>query len=608
MRRALDWLTAPTPEVGLELICAPLVVRHAAERSAAARNEASLVVRHAAERSAPYSETRCRPAIGPPGTVVTHTLRVRNTGRGDTPDVVVPSVEGAEWPTRLSAPYLILPACTSATLTVSVTVPATATWDARDVITLTFRSVLSPSLTATAVLTSKAPAPVLLVDDDRWYEQAPKYRAAMEAIGVPCDLWETHLAVGSGERGGPPVEVLRWYPVVVWWTGYDWYEPVTTGEEAALVEYLEGGGRLFLTAQDFLYYHAGGPLQPYLGVLTYTEDVTPTVAAVVPENPVGLEEACPHPSPGPSGPGGGVRCILPLTYPFRNWSDGLIPSPGTAVLLRDENRRAIALARREGRRATAFFSFPWEALPEEARPGVLRQAVGYLSWLGGSSFRADRGAAPPGAMVTYTLHLVNDGPAPVTAAVSTTFPADLGTAPALAWTGVLPPGGALTFTLPATLAEGLPPGTVVPHTAHIALAEQGIVFSRTAWVRAGAPDLGPSALECGPSPAEPGATVTCTLRLENGGPANALTATAEVTGTLLTGVPRTLEVPGASWTWSGPLPAGGAVTLTRTFTPPVGIGYAVAFLEDGAGGRWERAAWAEVRPWRAYLPVVMKSP
>ncbi len=95
MRRALDWLTAPTPEVGLELICAPLVVRHAAERSAAARNEASLVVRHAAERSAPYSETRCRPAIGPPGTVVTHTLRVRNTGRGDIPDVVVPSVEGA---------------------------------------------------------------------------------------------------------------------------------------------------------------------------------------------------------------------------------------------------------------------------------------------------------------------------------------------------------------------------------------------------------------------------------------------------------------------------------------------------------------------------------
>jgi subtilisin family serine protease len=565
MRRALEWLTAPTPDVGLEVRATPGI--------------------------APWP---AHTAVGPPGTVVPHALRVRNTGRGEIPDVVVPTVAGAQWPTRLSAPYLILPSCTSATLTVSVTVPATATWDARDVFTLTFRSVLSPALTATVVLTTKAPAPVLLVDDDRWYEQAPKYRAAMEAAGLPYDLWETHGAVGSGGADGPPADVLRWYPVVVWWTGYDWYEPVTAGEEAALVEYLEGGGRLFLTAQDFLYYHAGGPLQPYLGVLTYTEDVTPTVAAVVPENPVGIEEVCSADRP---------VCILSLTYPYRNWSDGLVPAPGTAVVLRDQNRNAIALARRTGNGATVFFSFPWETLPEEARPEVLRQAVGYLSWLGGSSFRADRGAAAAGATVTYTLRLVNDGPAPAVAAVSTAFPADLGTAHPLIWTGVLPLGGALTFTLPATLAEGLLPGTVVPHTARIALPEQGIVFSRTAWVRVDTPDLGSSVLRCGPSPAEPGTAVTCALHLENAGPADALSATAEVTGTLLA-----TEVPGMSWSWRGSLPAGGAVTLTRIFTPPVGIGYAVALLEDGAGGLWERAAWAEVLAFRAYLPVVMKSP
>ncbi|MCX7855201.1 MAG: hypothetical protein N2556_04355, partial [Anaerolineae bacterium] len=103
------------------------------------------------------------------------------------------------------------------------------------------------------------------------------------------------------------------------------------------------------------------------------------------------------------------------------------------------------------------------------------------------------------------------------------------------------------------------------------------------------------------SPTEPGTAITCTLRLENVGPADALAATAEVTGTLF------WKMPGV-WTWSGPLPAGGTIALTRTLTPTVGIGYAVAFLEDGRGGRWERAAWVEVRPWRAYLPVVMKSP
>lgn len=552
MHRALDWLTAPIPDVALEL--------------------------------RPDTHT----AIGSPGTIVTHELRIRNTGHGSTPDTVNPTLEGADWPTRLSVPDLILSACTSATLTVNVTVPMTAAWDARDVLTLAVRSGFLPSLNATAVLTSKAPAPILLVDDDRWYEQAPKYRAALETSGLPYDLWETHAAVGSGGQGSPPAEILRWYPIVVWWTGYDWYEPVTAQEEAALVEYLKGGGRLFLTAQDFLYYHASGPLRPYLGVLSYTEDVTPTVAAVVPENPIGLEEACSTGLPA---------CTWALTYPYRDWSDGLIPTPGTAVVLREGNRHAIGLARREEGRATVFFSFPWETLPEEARPEVMRQIVGYLSWLGGSAFLTDRGAAPAGAVVTYTLRLLNDSPMPITAAISNAFSSDLGIAPALIWEGTLAPGEPLTFTLPVTLATGLSPGTFVSHTVRIALVEQGIVFFRTAGVRADAPDLGSSALRCKPSLAKLGMPVTCTLRLTNAGPADAVMVTAEVTGTL--GVPGVL--------WTGPLFASETVTLTWTAIPPTEGGYAVAFLEDEVGGRWERSAWVKAQAWQVYLPLILKS-
>lgn len=563
MRRALDWLTAPAPETSLEI--------------------------------RPSAHT----GIGLPGTVVTHEIRIRNIGTGEIPDIFVPSLQGGTWPARMSAPYIIAPSCTSAPLTVSVTVPATATWDARDVLTLTVRSILSPSLTATAVLTTKVPAPVLLVDDDRWYEQAPKYRAAMEAIGVPYDLWET--ALGGGGPGGPPVEILSRYPVVVWWTGYDWYEPVTAAEEQALLEYLEGGGRLFLTAQDFLYYHADGPLAARMGVLAHTEDVTPTQAVGVPEDPIG-EGWGPWPLMYPSG--------------YQNWSDAVVPAPGTAVVLRDQARRGIGLARRRGTpavAATVFFPFPFEALPEAAQSEMMARIVGYLSWLGGSSFRAERGAARPGETVTYTLRLVNDGPRAVPASFSATVPAELEPVPGtltppaaydpssrrIAWAGVLGPGENLTVTWGAVLTTALPPGAPVTQTVALSLEDQRITFFRRAVVRADAPDLGPSALGCAPSPAEPADAVTCTLRLENAGPADALLATAEVTGTLFG------EVSGP-WTWAGPLPAGGAVTLIRTFTLPVGTGYAVAFLEDGAGGQWERSAWVEVRPWRMYLPVVLK--
>ncbi|MDW7992481.1 MAG: hypothetical protein RMK65_10235, partial [Anaerolineae bacterium] len=124
----------------------------------------------------------------------------------------------------------------------------------------------------------------------------------------------------------------------------DGVRPVRAGDEGrrGRIGDIPGGrGTAVPDRAGLFYYHAGGPLRPYLGVLTHTEDVTPTLAAVVPENPAGVEEACSSPSQAPLlGPkvrigegggeaaGGGVRtCTWPLTYPFRNWSDGLIPSP-----------------------------------------------------------------------------------------------------------------------------------------------------------------------------------------------------------------------------------------------------------------------------------------
>ncbi len=587
MRRALDWLTAPPPDHGLEL-----------------RPTAAV-------------------AIGVPGTVVTHEIRVRNTGSDPVPDVMAATLQPGRWPARLSAPYLILPSCTSGTLVVSVTIPASAGWDERDVLTLTVRSVLSPALSVTAVLTTKSPAPVLVVDDDRWYDQQEKYRAALDGAGIPYDLWETHPALGSGGTGGPPPEILRRYPVVLWWTGYDWYEPVTAAEERALLEYLNGGGRLFLSAQDFLYYHAGGLLASRLGVLTYTEDVTPTMAVGVPEDPIS----------------DGLGPWL-LAYPsgYRNWSDEVIPALGVAVVFRDQAVRGIGLARRAEMTgtfapdATVFFPFPFEVLPEEKRPEVMKRIVGWLSWLGGSAFGADRGAVGPGESVTFTLHLVNDGPRSAPVAFSATIPAELELVPGslsgpavydpgarrVGWAGALAPGGGLTVTWAAVVTAALPSGARVTQTVRLALTDQKIAFDRWAVVRLDSPDLGPSALRFIPPAIRSGDLFTGLLVVENRG-AEAALATAAVSlplgiepvagslawegggvGEMITGGVR----------WEGPLAVDAVVTLTwqmrapPTFLPAL---YGVAFLEDGAGGRWERPAWVEVQPWRMLLPLILRS-
>jgi uncharacterized repeat protein (TIGR01451 family) len=582
MGRTLDWLTSPLPTAGLEM--------------------------------KPTAQTR----IGLPGTTVAHAVWVRHVGQGGGSDTVSLSLEGVSWATQLSVPSLSLAPCTSATVVVSVTIPSTAGWDAQDVITLTARSSVSPALVQAAVLTSKAPAPILLIDDDRWYDQEDKYETALAGAGFRYDYWRTGWASDEPSQGSPPLDALQCHPILVWFTGYDWFAPVTDEEEATLAAYLDGEGRLFLSSQDFLYYHHRDLIsQAYLGAVAHTEDVTPTQAAGVPEDPIGDRLG-----------------LYPLSYPFDNLSDAVVPAPEVAVPFRDQERRPIAVARQGGGYRTVFFTFPFETLPEAGRAEVMERVVGWLSWLGGSTFAANKGAVTDGGTLTYTLALRNDGPVSVTASLSNTLPLSVALVPGsrtgpasyeqstrrLSWEGALAADSAFTFTYRVTVAVGLPALTLITNTVRMGLEEQGIQFHRAAIVRVDAPDLSPSALGCSPSAARPGRVVTCTLALANAGPADASAATATnllsegatlIPGSLAWLGGGTVELLTDTVRWTGSLAAGTRLTVTYQMTlpadplhPPV---YNVAFLEDGVGGMWERPAWVVVDPWRYYFPTAYKN-
>ena len=170
-----------------------------------------------------------------------------------------------------------------------------------------------------------------------------------------------------------------------------------------------------------------------------------------------------------------------------------------------------------------------------------------------------------------------------------------------------------------TVAAGLSPGTTIANTARLELEEQNVRFHRTAVVRVGAPDLSPSTFRCAPSPALPGAVVSCTLALANGGPADALTATAAISLPAdASFVPGSLAWEGGGVAdpltgtvrWTGPLSASSQVTVTYRLTMPTNLVraslYNVAFLEDGTGAWWERPTWLVVEPLRCYLPLVAR--
>jgi uncharacterized repeat protein (TIGR01451 family) len=386
------------------------------------------------------------------------------------------------------------------------------------------------------------------------------------------------------------------------------------------MSYLDSGGRLFLSSQDFLYHHGDSSFrQTHLGVLTYTQDVTPTEVTSVPENPVVR---------------GSDSWSLNFPAGYRNWSDGAVPAPDVNVVFRDQERHGSGLTRRAGEGATMFLSFPFEALPADVRPAVMKSAVGWLSWLGRTTFEAEPRAVTDGDTVSYTVTLRNDGPEPVTASLSNTLPSELvlesgsivgpGTYEPierrLSWRGVVEPAQPVTLAYRAQVVTGTRAPQDVVNLAQISLEDHVIAFDRGADVMVDRPDLSASDFSCTPAVMPPGWTITCDLTLINAGTADANSAAARVRPPgRLTPVASSLSTQGGErkWTleedgitWTGSLPAKSESRLTFQLdipnTPIRRVLYGVAFLDDGAGGRWERPTWLEVRPWEAHLPIMLK--
>jgi len=263
----------------------------------------------------------------------------------------------------------------------------------------------------------------------------------------------------------------------------------------------------------------------------------------------------------------------------------------------------------------------------------MERTIGWLSWLGGSTFATDRRAVSSGGALTYSVVLRNDGPETVSTFFSNTLPLSLTMIPGslagpaiyhesarlLYWEGVLGPGAAVTFTYRVTVLAGLPAGTPITNTAYLALEDQDIRFGRSAVVRVDAPDLSPSAFGCGPSPARPGAVVTCTLALANAGPGHARVVTVTnllpadtrvVSGSLAWTGGGAAEALTGTVRWSGPVSAGGWASVTYRLAMPASPVrtslYSVALLEDGVGEAWERPTWVLLEPYWSCLPVVMR--
>lgn len=502
----------------------------------------------------------------------------------------------------MSDASVALDPCNTRTITLTVSIPPGTPIDVSQLITITARSSLSPALRVSDVFVVKSPALALIVDDDRWYDVEGAYQSALISNGISFDRWDVNKTSVGPEPRTPSPQQLGWYPFVVWFTGYDWFQPLTAANEVTLTQYLNTGGRVLISSQEYLAVRGLNDFgRTRLGILDRADDMTTTLARGV-----------------PGGPFDGIG-PLTLVYTYPNYSDALAPYPTATVALVGSHGRPIALTRENGAGKAMFFSFPFEAIPEADRAAVMDRIAGYLSWLGGSSVSVDKAVAAPGSSITVTIVARNDGPgALASTAFTATLPGSVSVqSGSTAWSGPLARGQSVTLTFAASLDGGLSPGGIVTIPVAFTDADHAITFHQTARVGVSRPDLSASSFSVEANPAHSLQVVTWTLVARNVGLADAPTVAITgllpidatmLSGTLASSVGAASELSGTV-RWNGAVPAGGLVTLTYQMTVPPNLSnrlyFGGALFDDGLVLN-HVGTWLEVRPHRFYLPQMYR--
>ncbi|MCB9432574.1 MAG: S8 family serine peptidase [Ardenticatenaceae bacterium] len=543
------------------------------------------------------------------GDELVYTITVRNLSEAVTETVDI-LLSGGSWPTTLLTPTLTLGPCQMGETVLRLAVPPDVGRDVVHEMVLTAVSRQNPGNRIELPVRHKTPGRFLLVDDDRWFDQQRTFLAALAGNGIVPDVWE--IGGSPAVRGSPTLHLLAQYDYVFWFTGYDWFAPVTRAENELLTEYLAQNGRLFLNSQDYLYYNLHTPLTlNYFGIISQSESITPT--AVYPDGSLGLPPA--------------LAGLLPLDYKavgYQNFSDGLILAPGTMTFLWHNQGTPAGVARKGDGWRAVFWDVPLEVLPPAEQPAMMGSVVGWLSNWGDAIFVVDSQTGVPGEPRTYTLTLPSVAPTR-TLRLTNTLPTGLMLLPAtldggavydaatnqLTWQGVVSGSHQIRY-------QAVPQATAAPLVSTVQLADDvdGIVLTRTAAVWLDAPDLREVALTAVSATATPSPALTYTLVVSNSGLAAANAqielrlpdAASPITDTLHSS-DGTTTLKQHRVNWQVAVAPGDTVTTTivLTYTPRVDVWLAgTAVVDDGVTQPVIKHLQLYLPPYQYYFPFSVR--
>lgn len=506
-----------------------------------------------------------------PNEQMVYTVTVLNRSELYT-DTINLSISGANWATSLLTQSLTLGPCQTGQTVLTLNVPPNLPPDSVENFEVTAVSSNNPASSTQLSVQHKIPGRILFVDDDRFYDQTDELTAALDSLSISYDTWDT--AHDASQRNGPPFSLLQHYDFVIWYTGYDWFQPVTTAEREALEAYLAQGGRLFLTSQDFLYYHQDSALaRDYFGVADYLESVEPTQLIGSGTTAVSPEAMLP----------------IPLDFdPYQNHGDGIIPAAHSQPFFWHNRALPAGTATAADDWRAVFFAIPFETISPTQQAEVMNRVMGWLSDLGDSTFTVDTRVGQIGEPRTYTITLqqMSNGLSNtvwLTNTLSNWLQINLdsitGNAvynPAtrqLTWGGTLTSGGNHVITYQAAPQGIMPAGFQLDNVLELHDGNNDFTFSREAisWVTA--PEV-VATMTAVPNQPLAATTFTYTVGLQNVG----LTAASEIS--TVVSLPNTFHIVTDTLTstagnpsvgdrqlyWQGDLAVDEEVTVTLVLT------------------------------------------
>jgi len=230
--------------------------------------------------------------------------------------------------------------------------------------TLTVTSRSNPSLTQSVEFAAFVDLPsILVVDDDGGVSYETHLQTAVTDNGYEPYTWSASV------KGRPPLALLSSYWAVLWTTANADGSAIGAADEAAMADYLDGGGNLLLASMGYLSSRTGATTftSDYLHIASWTNNTSGFIMAGVAGDPIsdGMSLGLVG---GPFSPAGSETIVL--------------EEPAAGIFKVDTAVKALRVE--ENEHTVAFLSFPFEDVKAaEADPNNQRTLMHrILHWFG----------------------------------------------------------------------------------------------------------------------------------------------------------------------------------------------------------------------------------